>query len=293
MPAQHITFSGKMTFGEAPGRCIYCGSDGGKDGLRDEHIVAYCLAIDTTLPKATCKKCADVTSYLEGYAGRQIFGPMRIHFKIQSRRKKIELDPVNVLFKSDRGEEVRSIPREQLPPTVTLPLMATPGIFTGSDPAPIGATESWAWIAEDPTERMNKLLKPGDLGWEIRHEVKPIVFARMLAKIAHAVTVGWLGLDSFKPFLPPLILGQDQNAAYLIGGAEPPTEPGPAQPYSDNTLHHKLSVRPMTSPGKPPLLAVSIRLFLHIGSPTYWVVVGEPFPATLERLTVRDAEQAP
>jgi hypothetical protein len=54
----------------------------------------------------------------------------------------------------------------------------------------------------------------------------------MLAKIAHAVTIGWLGLDAFVPYLPPLILGNDENAAYLVGGAEAPTKPEPRQPYS-------------------------------------------------------------
>jgi hypothetical protein len=58
MVAEHITFSGRMAFGKAPGRCIYCGSDGGNEGLGDEHIVAYCLAMDAYVPKASCLSCA-------------------------------------------------------------------------------------------------------------------------------------------------------------------------------------------------------------------------------------------
>lgn len=290
---EHITFSGRMAFGKPSGRCIYCGSDGGTDGLSDEHIVAYCLAIDTYLPAASCQPCAKKTSYLEGYAGRQIFGPMRVHFKIQSRRKRIKLDPIDVIFKKAHGgEERRQIPREKLPPIVVLPILEPPGIFHDQQPAPITKFENWQWIAEDPAIRMNKLLQPGDAGWEIHSEVKPLVFARMLAKIAHAVTVGWLGLDSFKPYLRPLILGENENAAYLVGGAEPPTAPGPAQQYSEKTLHHILKIIPMSSPGKPDLLAASIRLFLHIGTPTYWVIVGEPLPSALERLRVKGAELA-
>jgi len=69
MDAERITFVGKMAFGKPPGRCIYCGSDGGNRG--DEHIVAYCLAIDAYLPKASCQDCAAKTSYLEGYASGQ------------------------------------------------------------------------------------------------------------------------------------------------------------------------------------------------------------------------------
>ena len=39
------------------GRCIYCGSDGGTDGLRDEHIMPYCLGGNAVIEKASCKAC--------------------------------------------------------------------------------------------------------------------------------------------------------------------------------------------------------------------------------------------
>ena len=39
--------AGRKTFGEPPGRCIYCNARG--ERLTDEHIVAYCLAQDTYL----------------------------------------------------------------------------------------------------------------------------------------------------------------------------------------------------------------------------------------------------
>jgi hypothetical protein len=231
MDAERITFVGKMAFGKPPGRCIYCGSDGGNRG--DEHIVAYCLAIDAYLPKASCQDCAAKTSYLEGYAGRQIFGPLRVHFQIQSRRKKIKLNPVEVTFKTGHGRETtRLVAREKLPATVTLPLLDPPGLFHQNPPAPIKNCDTWTWIADNPEERMRALLLPGELSGTIRNEIKPLVFARMLAKIAHAVTIGWLGLDAFVPYLPPLILGNDENAAYLVGGAEAPTKPEPRQPYS-------------------------------------------------------------
>jgi len=231
MDAERITFVGKMAFGKPPGRCIYCGSDGGNRG--DEHIVAYCLAIDAYLPKASCQDCAAKTSYLEGYAGRQIFGPLRVHFQIQSRRKKIKLNPVEVTFKTGHGRETtRLVAREKLPATVTLPLLDPPGLFHQNPPAPIKNCDTWTWIADNPEERMRALLLPGELSGTIRNEIKPLVFTRMLAKIAHAVTIGWLGLDAFVPYLPPLILGNDENAAYLVGGAEAPTKPEPRQPYS-------------------------------------------------------------
>jgi hypothetical protein len=292
MDVEHITLFGSMAFGKPVGRCIYCGSDGGKEGLSDEHIVAFCLANNAYLPKASCTNCAKQTSYLEGYAGRQIFGPLRIHFGIQSRRKSVELDPVGVIFQTDRGEELRRIPREKLPPLLTLPILEPPGLFHDQISAPIERFEAWTWVADNPDERMQPLIQDGDRGWKITTAIRPIVFARMLAKIAHTFAVARLGLDSFKHFLPPLILGEDDKAAYLIGGAAPPTAPLPAIPYSDKTHHHTLTLTVMGSPGKPDVIAMTIRLFEHIGSPTYWVIVGEPLPAALDQLRAKDADPA-
>jgi hypothetical protein len=282
---EHIKFFGKMPIGKPPGRCIYCGST---DGLTDEHIVAFCLATDAYVPKASCKKCAKETSYLEGYAGRHIFGPLRIHFKIQSRRKKIELGLVDVTFHTERGVEIRRLPRERLPAILTLPILEPPGLFHGRPPTPIKHYQHWTWTADYADARMAEFLKPGDERWWIPATTNPLTFSRMLAKIAHALAVGRLGVDSFVPYLPPLILGKDDNAAHFIGGAAPPTIPLPKVPYSEKTHHHTLTFGCFSSPGKPDLLVATVRLFLHIGSPTYSVIVGEPLPAAMAQLRVPD-----
>jgi 5-methylcytosine-specific restriction endonuclease McrA len=49
------------------GTCIYCGSDGGTDGLRNEHAVPYSLGGTAKLLNASCSECERVTSYLDGY----------------------------------------------------------------------------------------------------------------------------------------------------------------------------------------------------------------------------------
>jgi hypothetical protein len=71
------------------GRCIYCGSDGGPDGLREEHIIPYSLGGNAVLEEASCSRCEAITSYLEGYAANVIFIPC-VHF---------------IRFKADRGNE--------------------------------------------------------------------------------------------------------------------------------------------------------------------------------------------
>jgi hypothetical protein len=43
-------------------------------------------------------------------------------------------------------------------------------------------------------------------------------FARVLAKIAHAYTVFFVGLDGFAPFLPDVILGKSEDVGRYVGG---------------------------------------------------------------------------
>jgi hypothetical protein len=255
--------------------------------LTDEHIIAYALAMDTYLPQSSCESCNKTTSYLEGYAGRHIFGPMRKHFRIQSRRKNKDLGTINAtFFKADGTERPEILARNTLPALLFLPIFSEPGLFAGKAPGPIANFDPWAWHSGGLDAHIQSLYQEGEVRWVLQHDLDSLKFARMLAKIAHAVTVGWLGLDAFKPFLPELILGQTDNAGFYIGAAAPPSEPLPAQPYRKDTLHHLMTIVPMSAKGKPTVLAVSIRLFHHIGTPTYWAIVGEPTADTIKRLTV-------
>ena len=58
------------------GRCIYCGSDGGTNGLRSEHIVPFSLGGKTVILEASCTSCEAKTSYLDGYLARREVVPV-------------------------------------------------------------------------------------------------------------------------------------------------------------------------------------------------------------------------
>ena len=109
----------------------------------------------------------------------------------------------------------------------------------------------------------------------------------MLAKIAHAMTIALLGADSFKPYLPRLILGDEENAALLIGGAAPPTDPLPPIPRGTKIHHHTIGLTIMGAAHKPDIVVATVRLFQHIGSPTYSVVVGEALASADLRLQMQ------
>jgi hypothetical protein len=292
MSDEYIHWEGKMRYGQPAGRCIYCSSDGGEDGLSDEHIVAYSLGADTVLPKASCKRCAAITSYVEGYASKEIFGPLRVLFGIQSRRKKVELNDVPVVFVTELGEETRMLPRAEIPAFLHLPILNPPGLFHEQEPSPITNADPWLWRTEDSKERMERFRRPGDKSYRFKLQIKWYPFARVLAKIAHTFAVARLGLDSFKPYLPDIILGKDLNAAYLIGGAAPPTDPLQI-PVDARTAYHEIELTMMAAEGKPPIVVTTVRLFPFTGSPTYWVIVGEAGPSAIRQLTSDDPTPMP
>jgi len=103
-------------------------------------------------------------------------------------------------------------------------------------------------------------------------EIQPIgtfsapEFFRMLAKIAHAFAVAELGLDSFTPYLIPIIVeGDTSNCAQYIGGLQY-EEPLGAE-------LHELSFDSHTC-DKPEIVSVKIRLLAPLQTPTYYVAVG-------------------
>jgi hypothetical protein len=67
------------------GECIYCGSDGGSEGLGSEHIMPFSLGGNAELLEASCRTCEGTTSYLDGYLARSIYYHHRVHTGTQSR----------------------------------------------------------------------------------------------------------------------------------------------------------------------------------------------------------------
>ena len=78
------------------GECIYCGLNGGADGLRSEHIIPYSLGGKTELPEASCSKCEGITSYLDGYLARAIYYHLRVHTGTQSRSGHPDVPPAEI-----------------------------------------------------------------------------------------------------------------------------------------------------------------------------------------------------
>jgi hypothetical protein len=74
------------------GKCIYCGS---VDNLSNEHIVPRGLGGPWVLKKASCAKCAAITSEIELDIVKYFFSLVRVKLDLPTYHKKIGRLPLN------------------------------------------------------------------------------------------------------------------------------------------------------------------------------------------------------
>lgn len=258
------------------GRCIYCGSDGGQDGLRTEHIVPFSLGGNAELPEASCSKCERITSYLDGYLAKRVFFHHRIHAGTQTRRPKERPTKLPAAIIIDGCEDEYELPIADHPHFTVLPSLNEPGILTGAKPEDSfrWKAHSYYYIPEDIRERMNV---PLDSIIEVRStgELNLTTFCRAVAKIAYCNWVATKGAGSIRPLrIIDLILGTYPYAAYFVGSQQ--GDPPPPAPGSSHTIQFAIETF-----GRLRLLVASLRLFASSGTdekgfPVYEVVLGVP-----------------
>ena len=267
------------------GRCIYCGSDGGNDGLRDEHIMPYSLSGNTVLLKASCRVCEGITSRLDGYLAHATFGHLRPHANVQSRSGYPKTLPA--VIQRSGEERVVDLMTEDHPFFTNMPVWDTPGIMRGAAPTdvfdPCYAHVYW-YVPPNMKEILN-LENDEDARVRDASRIPNVpLFARAIAKIAYGHAVFMLGLDGFRPLaLPDIILGKYPNIPYFIG-----SEMDQPSPPEERGRMHSIQLLDVFV-GRMKYLVVRLRLFAHSGTaefgmPFYNVVVGQRFaPKALSR----------
>jgi hypothetical protein len=254
------------------GHCVYCSST---ERLSREHIIPKNLGGTRGLQKASCELHRRVTSEIETKCERQYFYNIRRHLRfVPMKRKRIR---VKISY-PDRAE-TEGMPIEEHPGTFCVYAFTPPLILFGwprqnGRPGVIPVM-CFPYPYPDCVKRSKKHShKP-----LVLHEhLDPMLYARMLAKIAYCHTIDQIGL-SFAPFVLPLINGDEPaDASYLVGGcAEEFPQAGGTVPPPGNTLHEIGFVPPPEPcPGATPaMIVVRIRLFSKYGAPAHYVVVGE------------------
>jgi hypothetical protein len=258
---------------EPVGHCIYCGST---DNLSDEHIIPYGLQAkggDWFLPKASCNKCADITKGFEGSCLQGTLGPFRAKLNLKSRRKPKSTVELTVNYRDDGRDETKLVSLEEFPTSCLGFNWEAAGLIRHVEPT----TEfSGELVVRHPKGEIEKYVRDGEaikLG-----RVRPLDYAKLVAKIAHSYAVARFGEHTFEAVLPDLILGKHAYAPHFVGG----DKSGAPLVDQPEALH---DVYPQACDIKGvPYLLIGIRLFAFMGMPRYLIVAGKIRDGKLDHL---------
>lgn len=256
------------------GRCIYCGADGGSEGLGDEHIVPYSLGATAVLPKVSCRACEAVTSYLDGYLARSVFYDLRLHMGVRSRRKQ-PTTRVATISDGQKDQDVEFALADH-PHFIHMPIWSRAGIMLGDQPTAEFNEQALATFFDVPDNFFEKNGLSPDSAIKSVPKINLPTFARAIAKTAYAATVAHLGGLDFRPLhTPGIILGTYPYIPHFVGAEAHDQN----QPPDRAHLRHKLEYG-LWEFGRLSLVRVTVRLFADCGTitgqgmPTYEVIVG-------------------
>jgi hypothetical protein len=240
------------------GRCIYCGSV--DPPLTDEHIIPEGLGGREILAAASCLSCAKVTCRFEGSVMRGSTWALRQALGMRGLKRPFRPEITVTVIDSEGASRREAAHHHQMPMKAILPSFSDPpGILMGKRRS--GDVELELKVFCDAGKLADEAIP------ETQISITPSHFARMIAKIAHAKAVQYLGYGAFVPFLPPVILGKDRKWGYLIGRC-PEDDPPPA-----NT-GHSVFLR-FLAPPHDGLLLGRVHLFSPVQGVTYDVVIGQ------------------
>ncbi|SOD22755.1 hypothetical protein [Nitrosomonas ureae] len=217
-------------------KCIYCGKT--NVFLGDEHIIPFSLDGAWIIPKASCKDCESITSKFEMSVARDMYLQLRTKEGFQTRRKWNRPKYIQALVrKLDGTEDIINIDFSDYPSMYPVFQLPPPGILNGNELSELSPDGMRLLVIGSPEEMKSFDEKMNSLVAEYQatsisinkglFTIKWSHFYRMLAKIAHAITIGHFGTVGFTPLLPPLILGTCPHLTNLIGGKLEEEEPDP------------------------------------------------------------------
>jgi hypothetical protein len=111
------------------GRCIYCGSDGGSDGLHDKHIIPFSLEGNAEIKEASCTTCEKQINPADTHLARAIFGNYRIHVGTQTRNPRDRPTELPARFKIDGVDVEGILPIKDHPYALSLPIWGDAGFL--------------------------------------------------------------------------------------------------------------------------------------------------------------------
>jgi hypothetical protein len=258
------------------GLCIYCAGLGRphEGALSKEHVVALGLGGQLALYRASCERCASVTSAIEGRALHEMFQSVRSSLRLPTRRPKKRRMKFLLDGSDDAGSKSVNLPVDQFPATASFVEFGVPWLLRG---------ETKKGIAVVGT-RLVQLGGPSlsDVGkahgfQEVRvtHKSSPMVFARMLGKVGYCYAVGMLGLAGLQEALVlPAIFDCPDEIGQWVGASN----------MDDISVTLPPSAHVLRLAMWRDMVVVQIKLFAMAPTPAYMVVVGRWSPDAVKEL---------
>lgn len=238
-------------------QCIYCGS---KEELSKEHIIPYGLNGEWTLLKASCKKCAQITSKFEQHALRDIFLSARSSLGLRTRRKLPGVFTVHVV-KNGKESELRLTIKEH--GAVICLLEYKPPAYLENRKYTKGIYVVGSCLIRTKGKDLKELGK--EKGFDsiiLKNSFQGNNFERFIAKIAYCFSIFQFGADAFENvYILPAILGQKDDIGMWLGSTPP--------------IVGKTDIESNLEINKNKEVITKIRLFGKLEVPSYIVVVGK------------------
>ncbi len=237
------------------GQCIYCGAT---DDLRREHIVPAALNGDFVLHRATCRRCAGITSAFERVLLRDSFARARAWLRLRTRRTNSRPTSAPVNIDSGSGLQPVSVPIDDYPATIVLPQL---------DPPKLGDTPCGFRIKGFHLLQLGsfqQVVPQLGASASMVEPFKPLECARLLSKIGYGFAVAKFGVPhQDEVFILRSVLGDVDDLCNWVG--EDSTKATHTKPSDLHSVVVQI---------EQPYIVAYVRLFGMFGGPEYKVVVG-------------------
>ena len=249
------------------GECIYCGET--DEPLGTEHAVPYGLNGEWTLLRASCPKCAAITSAFERQALRGLLSALRNVLGMRTRRKKSRSKTLSIVVERGAEQQTLELAPNKFPLYLPTPVFPPPGIVV-TRPLTVWAQSYLSFIhLSGPSFDEFSKLHPGSTFVGIRLTYAPEEFSLLLAKVAYCFGVYTLGLGPLRDSpIRDVILGKNPFIGHWVGAWT-----GDPQNPSEGLHSARLTA---TTNGDD--LHVVLRLFAQFGAPEYHVALGRIKP---------------
>lgn len=253
------------------GQCIYCFTR--KNPLSKEHVIPLGLTLTNDhvghllLLKASCVLCARITSRFELDTLRcALIGP-RIALGSQTRRKKQRPTKFPLWLIYQGGRKKVMVPADECPLFLIPLVLAVPAHLSG-DPYTSGVKVSKVEPIQISGLPLAQLAEKYGGEFDIANmliDFSPVMFAKLIGKIAYGYAVLLLGLDAISnTYILPDIRGEISDIGRWVGSVE-------GDSIGSNEGLHALTLKIADNNE----IHVFVRLFAQFNLREYVVIVGK------------------